>query len=131
MTGPANQNGSTTNWKRPPIFHPAFLCLSLSGFLFSIAAEDTGREPLTIAVRTAKAIINWESWNPGHGPLVVQAERDDAIVIFRFKRPPKELKQLDVSSNAAVYVQTGAGLVPITKKAKANPRPFGGSPPSG
>lgn len=77
-------------------------------------------EPLVISTGTDKAIINWESWSNDDEPFHIKAHSDDAVIIFRFKQPPKDPKNINVTSNAAVYAETEDGLVPLTEKARLN-----------
>ena len=99
-------------------------CLILTLILIALGTSTAKEgEPLTIRVTSSKAIINWNSWSPQNEPLIVTADRDDALVFFHFKQLPDDLDSLKVTSNAAVYVSTPDGLIPLTKKARANPKP--------
>ena len=101
---------------------PSILVLVLPVIAAWLAPAGAG-EPLVLTVNSKRAIVNWDSWNADHERLLVRADRDDAIVIFRFARMPRNPEDLRVRSNAAVYIETGSGLVPISEKAGEKPVP--------
>lgn len=96
-----------------------FLALIFMGLDLVCAENDPG---MVISVRTRKAEINWNSWSADFEPLHIKADSDDAIIIFRFKNQPDDPKKIRVTSNAAVYVETESGFVPITARARQNPK---------
>ena len=85
-----------------------------------VSAEEAG---MVLPVKSKKTEINWKSWSTDYEPLQITADHDDAIVIFRFEQPPKDPQVMRLTSNAAVYVETDSGLVPVSKRAKEEPNP--------
>ncbi len=106
--------------KRASITGVAFLALTLLLGSGSGWADDAR---MVISVTSDKAVINWVTWNLEYEPLFIKADSNEAVIIFKFEKQPKDPKKIKVTSNAAVYIKTKTGFIPLTERARLNPKP--------
>lgn len=110
----------TMNRTKGKVWITFLACAFLVGFI-PVWAEDVPE--MTLSVESRKAEINWKSWSTNYEPLHIKADSDEAIVIFRFEQQPEDPTKIRVTSNAAVYIATESGFIPITERARQNPKP--------